>query len=98
MTEHAGPRSTPALPHERRPVLRVAGGTDVTPATAPSAASPEPSPDRAAAARAAHPSSGPGVPGARRFQVVSGDGPARGTGRGRLSRADLAVIIRIEEA
>jgi acetamidase/formamidase len=61
MTEHAGPGPAPSLPHARRPVLRVVGGTAVTP--------PDPEEQaraRAAAARAAHPSSGAGVPGFRR--------------------------------
>lgn len=63
MTEHAGPGPAPSLPHGRRPVLRVVGGTAVTPPDAEEQARA-----RAAAARAAHPSSGAGVPGFRRPQ------------------------------
>ncbi|MEX5296994.1 hypothetical protein QYM41_17095 [Kocuria sp. CPCC 205268] len=65
MTEHAGPGPAPAVPHGRRPVLRVVGGTAVEPAhpdTDPAAEARA----RAAAARAAHPSSGLGVPGYER--------------------------------
>ncbi|GAA1754937.1 hypothetical protein [Kocuria aegyptia] len=75
MTEHAGPGSAPVVPHARRPVLRVVGGTAVAP-TRTEPASTEIDPDaaaraRAAAARAAHPSSGVGVPGFRRPQPAA---------------------------
>lgn len=63
MTEYAGPGPASSLPHGRRPVLRVVGGTAVTPPDAEEQARA-----RAAAARAAHPSSGAGVPGFRRPQ------------------------------
>lgn len=75
MTEHAGPGPAPVVPHARRPVLRVVGGTAVKPArTEPTAAEPDPADDaraRAAAARAAHPSSGWGVPGFQRPQPAA---------------------------
>lgn len=75
MTEHAGPGPAPAVPHARRPVLRVVGGTAVRPArTGPVPADPEPDAEaraRAAAARAAHPSSGLGVPGFQRPQPAT---------------------------
>ena len=32
MTEHAGPGPAPVVPHARRPVLRVVGGTAAAPA------------------------------------------------------------------
>ncbi|TDL44396.1 hypothetical protein [Kocuria rosea] len=72
MTEHAGPGPAPVVPHARRPVLRVVGGTAAAPAR-PEPVRAEPDPDdaaraRAAAARAAHPSSGLGVPGFQRPQ------------------------------
>lgn len=80
MTEHAGPGPAPVVPHARRPVLRVVGGTAVAPArTDPTSTEPartEPDPTeaaraRAAAARAAHPSSGLGVPGFQRPQPAA---------------------------
>jgi acetamidase/formamidase len=75
MTEHAGPGPAPVVPHARRPVLRVVGGTAVGVArTEPIAAEPDPADDaraRAAAARAAHPSSGLGVPGFQRPQPAT---------------------------
>ncbi|WP_157571457.1 hypothetical protein [Kocuria rosea] len=75
MTEHAGPGSAPVLPHARRPALRVVGGTAVEPARPESVpAAPDPAEEaraRAAAARAAHPSSGLGVPGFRRPQPAA---------------------------
>ncbi|MGQ1795712.1 hypothetical protein ACT4S5_01035 [Kocuria oceani] len=68
MTEHAGPGPAPSLPHARRRALRVVGGTAVEPAgtVEPAGAEEERARARAAAARAAHPSSGIGVPGFRR--------------------------------
>lgn len=75
MTEHAGPGPAPVVPHARRPVLRVVGGTAVGPArTEPITAESDPGDDaraRAAAARAAHPSSGLGVPGFQRPQPTA---------------------------
>ena len=97
MTEHAGPRPTPAVPHDRQPVLRVVGGPAVRPARTGETAPPAPA-ARLAAARAAHPSSGAGVTGPRRLRLVTGDGAECDAGGVRLSREDLAVIIRIEEA
>ncbi|MFF0988882.1 hypothetical protein [Kocuria nitroreducens] len=80
MTEHAGPGSAPGVPHARRPVLRVVGGTAVEPArTEPVPPEPDPADDaraRAAAARAAHPSSGLGVPGFQRPQPDADSGQA----------------------
>jgi acetamidase/formamidase len=78
MTEHAGPGPAPVVPHARRPVLRVVGGTAAAPAR-PEPLRAEPDPEdaaraRAAAARAAHPSSGLGVPG---FQRPQPGGPAQ---------------------
>ncbi|NVC22470.1 hypothetical protein E7Z53_03225 [Kocuria salina] len=78
MTEHAGPGPAPVVPHARRPVLRVVGGTAAAPAR-PEPLRAEPDPEdaaraRAAAARAAHPSSGLGVPGLQRPQP---GGPAQ---------------------
>ncbi|MEX5262679.1 MULTISPECIES: hypothetical protein [Kocuria] len=78
MTEHAGPGPAPVVPHARRPVLRVVGGTAAAPAR-PEPLRAEPDPEdaaraRAAAARAAHPSSGLGVPGFQRPQPA---GPAQ---------------------
>lgn len=66
------------VPHARRPVLRVVGGTAAAPAR-PEPLRAEPDPEdaaraRAAAARAAHPSSGLGVPG---FQRPQPGGPAQ---------------------
>jgi acetamidase/formamidase len=86
MTEHAGPGPAPVVPHARRPVLRVVGGTAAAPAR-PEPLRAEPDPEdaaqaRAAAARAAHPSSGLGVPGFQRPQPAgpAQDGrPAAGT-------------------
>lgn len=86
MTEHAGPGPAPVVPHARRPVLRVVGGTAAAPAR-PEPLRAEPDPEdaaraRAAAARAAHPSSGLGVPGLQRPQPggPAQDGrPAAGT-------------------
>ncbi|VEI51593.1 hypothetical protein [Kocuria rosea] len=86
MTEHAGPGPAPVVPHARRPVLRVVGGTAAAPAR-PEPLRAEPDPEdaaraRAAAARAAHPSSGLGVPGLQRPQPggpAQGGRPAAGT-------------------
>ncbi|MFI7584058.1 hypothetical protein ACH9DO_09715 [Kocuria sp. M1N1S27] len=70
MTEHAGPGPAPVVPHGRRPDLRVVGGTAVEPA----GTEDERRRARAAAARAAHPSSGLGVPGFQRPQPAAGPG------------------------
>ncbi|MFE7630678.1 hypothetical protein [Kocuria sp. NPDC057446] len=77
MTEHAGPGPAPSVPHARRPVLRVVGGTAAGPARTdpvPAEADAE-ARARAAAARAAHPSSGLGVPGFQRPQPPADSRP-----------------------
>lgn len=82
MTEHVGPGSIPAPPHGRRPTLRVVGGTAATSARSAEETVDERLRAHAAAARAAHPSSGAGVPGFRRPQPAGesahGDRPAGG--------------------
>ena len=82
MTEHAAPGSEPTPSRSRRAPLRVVAGTDVP---------GDPSDDRArearaAAARAAHPSTGVGLPAVRRLHSVPtppADEPPSTRGRNR---------------